>query len=114
MIAVIFEVKNHPGREARYLDLAADLLPHLQEIEGFISIERFSSLKNPGKLLSLSFWESEEAIKTWRNLELHRLAQQEGRQEVFEHYRLRIASVVRDYSMTEREEAPGDSQQHHR
>lgn len=114
MIAVIFEVKNLPGQEKRYLDLAAELLPLLQDIEGFISIERFSSLKDPGKLLSLSFWESEAAIRQWRNVEMHRMAQQQGRKEIFEHYRLRIASVVRDYSMVDREEAPQDSQEHHR
>ena len=109
MIAVIFEVWPAEGRRQEYLDIAAGLRPLLQTIDGFLSIERFESLSEPGKLLSLSFWRDEDAVKAWRNVEQHRLAQAKGRGGVFRDYRLRIAGVVRDYGMTEREEAPAAS-----
>ena len=97
MIAVIFEVKPNPGRREEYLDLAARLKPELIKIDGFISIERFESLTEPGKVLSLSFWRDEGAVIAWRQLEAHRAAQGKGRAEIFQDYRLRVASVRRDY-----------------
>ena len=109
MIAVIFEAWPAEGQGPRYLDLAAGLKPLLAEVEGFISIERFESLAEPGKLLSLSFWRDEAAVKAWRTLEHHRQAQQAGRSGVFRDYRLRVAEVARDYGLTERAEAPADS-----
>jgi len=109
MIAVIFEVQVAEGKTSEYLDIANELRPLLSEIEGFISIERFQSLSNEGKVLSLSFWRDENAIQKWRRLEGHRLAQSKGRNGVFESYRLRVASVLRDYGMDERSEAPQDS-----
>ncbi|MGQ0524378.1 MAG: antibiotic biosynthesis monooxygenase family protein [Betaproteobacteria bacterium] len=109
MIAVIFEVWPAEGRAAEYFDLAASLKSDLESIDGFVSIERFESLATKGKYLSLSFWRDEEAVRTWRNLELHRRAQAKGRGGVFADYRLRVASVIRDYGMNERNEAPGDS-----
>ena len=113
MIAVIFEV--WPGAEGRqqYLDLAASLRPLLDEVDGFLSIERFGSLSEPGKLLSLSFFRDEAALAQWRQLEAHRAAQSAGRQGGFDDYRLRIAAVVRDYGMLERQQAPADSQRRH-
>jgi heme-degrading monooxygenase HmoA len=114
MIAVIFEVIPAPGRKQEYLDLAASLRPALEKMDGFISIERFASLTNEGKILSLSFWRDEEAVKRWREFEGHRAAQSKGRAGVFSDYRLRIAGVVRDYGMTERrEQAPADSRAAH-
>ncbi len=113
MIAVIFEVSIADGKKQEYLDLAGQLKPLLAEIDGFISIERFSSLTDEGKLLSLSFWRDEEAIQAWRNLESHRLAQKQGRSGVFADYRLRVANVCRDYNMLEREQAPLDSRSAH-
>ncbi len=109
MIAVIFEVNLAEGRKDEYLDIANGLRPFLQEIDGFISIERFESLTEPGKLLSLSFWRDEEAISKWRNLENHRQAQARGRKSIFSSYRLRIATVERDYGLSDREQAPDDS-----
>ncbi len=109
MIAVIFEVCLHDQHRQEYFDIAADLRPLLQEIDGFISIERFESLSENGKLLSLSFWRDEAAIAEWRNLEKHRHAQARGRKNIFSDYRLRIATVDRDYGMLEREQAPEDS-----
>jgi len=109
MIAVIFEVFPAEGKAKEYLDIAAELKPQLEKIDGFISIERFSSLAHEGKILSLSFWRDEEAISEWRNLETHRLAQEKGRDGVFSNYRLRVASVNRDYGMESREQAPSDS-----
>ncbi|MDC5838637.1 antibiotic biosynthesis monooxygenase [Vibrio europaeus] len=109
MIAVIFEVQVAEGKTSEYLDIANELRTLLSEIEGFISIERFQSLSNEGKVLSLSFWRDENAIQEWRRLESHRLAQSKGRNGVFESYRLRVASVLRDYGMDERSEAPQDS-----
>jgi len=113
MLAVIFEVSPAPGRREEYLDLAARLRPELEKIDGFISVERFASLTNENKLLSLSFWRDEEAVRRWRNLAGHREAQARGRSGVFADYRLRIASVVRDYGMTDRAEAPQDSRSVH-
>ena len=109
MIAVIFEVDIKDDKYQEYLDIAADLKPLLQEIDGFISIERFSSLVTEGKILSLSFWRDEKAIGEWRNLEAHRYAQTKGRSNIFKTYRLRVADVNRDYGMEEREQVPADS-----
>lgn len=109
MIAVIFEVEPADGRGDAYLDLAARLRPELEAIDGFLSVERFESLTTPGKMLSLSFFRDEEAVMAWRNSEDHRRAQAAGRGGVFKEYRLRVAAVVRDYGMREREEAPVDS-----
>ncbi len=111
MIAVIFEVIPHAENRQEYLDIAAGLAPLLREMDGFISIERFQSLIDPGKILSLSFWRDEAAVANWRNTEEHRAAQSQGRDHVFAGYRLRIASVVRDYGLLEREQAPADSRQ---
>jgi len=111
MIAVIFEVTPHVGERHRYLDLAGDLRAKLETMDGFISVERFESLTLRGKLLSLSFWRDEEAVRRWRETEEHRAAQQAGRGRVFADYRLRVAHVLRDYGMTEREEAPEDSRE---
>jgi heme-degrading monooxygenase HmoA len=113
MIAVIFEVWPKSDQRQTYLDLAAALRPQLEQIDGFISIERFESLTEPGKILSLSVFRDEEAVRAWRNVEAHRSAQAKGRGGVFADYRLRIASVIRDYGMHERAEAPRDSQTVH-
>lgn len=113
MIAVIFEVQPQVGRESEYLDTAAAIRGELEQVEGFISVERFASLSQPGKLLSLSFWRNEAAVKRWRTLEVHRQAQTAGRGGVFADYRLRVAEVVRDYGLHEREHAPSDSRQVH-
>lgn len=113
MIAVIFELKPAPEREARYLDLAAALRPELDEMDGFISIERFRSLSDPEKLLSVSFWRDEAAVAAWRNRIHHREAQAEGRDGVLSFYRLRVAAVLRDYGLEERAEAPADSRARH-
>lgn len=113
MIAVIFEVELAPGRQAEYLDLAAGLASQLAGMDGFLSIERFQSLGQPGRLLSLSFWRDEAAVTRWRNLEAHREAQARGRQELFQGYRLRVASVLRDYGAAERDQAPADSRIRH-
>ncbi len=113
MIAVIFEVEPHPDRTDAYLDAAATLKPLLAEIDGFLSIERFASLTQPGKILSLSFWRDEEAVRQWRNLEAHRRMQAAGRGGMFADYRLRVAHVLRDYGMHERGQAPADSRAAH-
>lgn len=113
MIAVIFEVVPAPGRMDLYLDTARDLRPLLDGIDGFLSIERFRSLTDPTRLLSLSFWRDETAVKAWRATEEHRAAQSLGRNGVFDAYRLRIASVVRDYGLNDRDEAPEDSRSFH-
>ena len=113
MIAVIFEVEPHPEHRQAYLDAAAKLRPLLAGIEGFVSVERFESLTQPGKILSLSYWRDEEAVAKWRQLEAHRRTQEVGRNAYFADYRLRIASVIRDYGMNEREQAPADSRAAH-
>jgi len=113
MIAVIFEVWPADDKRGAYLDIAASLKPRLAEIDGFISVERFESLAEPGKLLSLSFWRDEAAVQAWRNVEQHRLAQAAGRGGIFKDYRLRIAGVIRDYGMTDRNQVPTDSRGRH-
>jgi len=110
---VIFEVRPHPGMKSAYLDTAERLRPLLARVDGFLSIERFESLTEPGKVLSLSFWRDEEAVRQWRNVEEHRRAQSAGRQTIFADYRLRVARVLRDYGMRERAEAPQDSLEAH-
>lgn len=109
MIAVIFEVTPAEGRTADYLDLAARMRSEVEKIPGFISVERFESLTTPGKLLSFSVFENEEAVTEWRNTTRHRGAQAAGRNGIFTDYRLRIAHVLRDYGMNDRDQAPADS-----
>jgi len=109
MIAVIFEFTPAAGRKQEYLDLAAALKPELERAEGFVSIERFESITAPGNFLSLSFWRDEQAVRQWRNLEQHRAAQAKGRGGIFSGYRLRVATVLRDYGHEARTEAPADS-----
>jgi heme-degrading monooxygenase HmoA len=113
MIAVIFEVWPDPDHRGDYFDLAAALKPQLEQIDGFISVERFESLTDKGKILSLSFWRDEDSVARWRNVAEHRVAQAKGRSGIFRDYRLRIASVVRDYGMNERVQAPNDSRAKH-
>ena len=113
MIAVIFEVTPNAGQRQIYLDMAAQLRPLLESIDGFVSIERFESLTTPGKILSLSFWHDEEAVRRWRTLDAHREAQAAGRDSVFAGYRLRVAHVLRDYGMSDRAEVPRDSREAH-
>jgi len=113
VIAVIFEVWPAAGEKATYLALAAVLRADLAKIDGFISVERFQSLTEPGKLLSLSFFRDEEAVQRWRNLPGHRATQAKGRRGVFADYRLRVAAVLRDYGLDRRDEAPADSRQSH-
>jgi heme-degrading monooxygenase HmoA len=109
VIAVIFELEPRAGAAPRYFELAASLKAELESIDGFISVERFESLARPGRYLSLSFWRDEAAVRHWRCHGMHRQAQQEGRSDVLAGYRLRVASVMRDYGLLEREQAPSDS-----
>jgi heme-degrading monooxygenase HmoA len=113
MIAVIFEVEPRDGALDAYLRIASELRPLLDEIDGFVSIERFQSLSDERRILSLSFWRDEAAIAQWRTREAHRAAQSAGRGGLFAGYRLRIAHVVRDYGLSERDEAPADSRAVH-
>lgn len=109
MLAVIFEVNPNIEGKAEYLDIAAELRGFLENRDGFISIERFQSLSEEDKILSLSFWRDEESIKAWRNLIEHRTAQSKGKESLFKNYRIRVAEVVRDYTGTDRDDAPADS-----
>jgi heme-degrading monooxygenase HmoA len=113
MIAVIFEVWPASGRKDDYLAIAASLRTELEAIDGFISVERFQSLTDPGKLLSLSFWRDEDAVKRWRNQQHHRASQAKGRSGIFADYRLRVAPVARDYGLNDRTAAPEDSRAVH-
>jgi len=114
MIAVIFEVVPRPGKKDAYLDAAARLKPQLEQMDGFVSVERFESLTQPGKFLSLSIWRDEDAVRRWRNVEAHRRTQEAGRKAIFADYRLRVAAVIRDYGLNERAQAPEDSRAAHR
>ena len=109
MIAVIFEVKPKIEGKEEYIKIAAGLRSFLENRDGFISIERFQSLSEEGKILSLSFWQDEAAVEKWRNLLEHRVAQKKGRESLFHSYRIRVAQVVRDYTESDRNEAPSDS-----
>ncbi len=113
MIAIIFEVTPAEGRKDAYLSLAGALRSELEQMDGFISVERFQSITDPGKMLSLSFWRDEEAVTRWRNHAKHRMTQAKGRGGIFADYRLRVAVVVRDYGLSERDEAPPDSRAAH-
>ena len=109
MIAIIFEVWPHAEHKQEYFDIAGDLRPLLMQIDGFISVERFESIYEPGKMLSLSIWRDEKAVEAWRNVAEHRVAQAQGRGHIFKDYRLRVAGVIRDYGMFEREQAQEDN-----
>lgn len=109
MIAVIFEVIPHADKKQAYLDMAAEIRPLVEQIDGFVSVERFQSLTDPEKLLSVSFFRDEKALDEWRSLTQHRMAQKAGRSSYFRDYRLRVAHVLRDYGMEERDQAPEDS-----
>ena len=109
MITVIFEVEPHEGAAPLYLDAAASLLPALQAMDGFISVERFESLVRPGRYLSLSFWRDDATVRAWRCQAHHRASQQAGRSGMFAVYRLRVAAVLRDHGLHERAQAPADS-----
>jgi heme-degrading monooxygenase HmoA len=109
MIAVIFEFTPAQGRFPDYMELVGQLKPELDKAEGFVSLERFESITTPGKFVSLQFWRDEESVRKWRNLQQHRAAQKKGRGGIFASYRLRIAGVLRDYSMDARGQAPADS-----
>jgi heme-degrading monooxygenase HmoA len=109
VITVIFEFTPAEGRFSEYLDLVGTLKADLERADGFISLERFESITTKGKFVSLQFWRDEEAVRKWRNLQRHREVQAKGRAGIFTSYRLRIASVVRDYTMDERAQAPADS-----
>ena len=109
MIAVIFEVWPADNRRQDYMAIAADLHADLNAIDGFVSVERFQSLSDPEKLLSLSYWRDEEAVARWRNRPAHRKSQAAGRSGIFKDYRLRVASVIRDYGLGRRDQAPADS-----
>ncbi|MGV6847099.1 MAG: antibiotic biosynthesis monooxygenase family protein [Marinibacterium sp.] len=114
MIAVIFEVIPAKGRQGDYLDIAAEMRPLAQAVDGFISVERFQSLTDPDKLLSISFFRDEAAVAEWRRLAEHRAAQARGRDGIFADYRIRVAQVLRDYTMADRDEVPEDSKAAHR
>lgn len=109
MIAVIFEVQPRVQRAPRYFEIAAAMRAELERIDGFISVERYECLTTPGSFLWLSFWRDEATVRTWRNHAAHRAGQQEGRDAVFAAYRIRVAEVLRDYGLHQRDEAPADS-----
>ena len=113
MIVVIFEVILKPDGSAEYLDIAADLRQHLADSPGFVSIERFQSLTDPDKILSLSFWQDEASVAQWREHGEHRTAQAKGRGRLFRDYRIRVGGIARDYSMAARGQAPNDSRTAH-
>src|ERR1700692_4467176 len=113
VIGIIFEVWPAEGKMQEYLDIASKLRPLLDQIDGFVSIERFESLYAPGKILSLSFFRDQAAVEQWRHLEAHRIAQTRGRAGIFRDYRLRVVGVIRDYGMSERQQAPADSLSYH-
>ena len=113
MIAVIFEVWPKAEHRQDYFDLAAELKPELEKIDGFISVERVESITEKGKFVSLSFFRDETAVEAWRNTAGHRRTQVKGRANIFENYRLRVAGVIRDYGMNDREQAPKDSRAVH-
>ncbi len=113
MIAVIFESWPKPGKAQTYLDMGAALASHLDNLDGFISIERFQSVVDPGKLLAISFWRDEAAVENWRKNDIHRAIQSKSREAVFDDYRLRVAAVIRDDTISSREQTPGDSREAH-
>jgi len=102
MMVVVFQVTMRDGRTQDYFDLAAELRPELERIDGFISVERFQSLAEPGKYVSLSFWRDRAAIEAWRAQRRHRAAQERGKREIFQDFRISVAEVVRDYTLQDR------------
>ncbi len=109
MIAVIFESWPKNGSGDTYLEMGMSMMSLVENFDGFISIERFKSVVEPEKFVALSFWRDEAAVDAWRNVVEHRKIQSVSRKSVFNDYRLRVASVIRDYSMDDRLQAPTDS-----
>ena len=109
MIAIIFEVTPNEGMADDYLKIAGEMRGFVERIDGFISVERFQSLTNPDKLLSISFFKNEAAVKEWRQLTAHRSAQKVGRETLSRDYRLRVLQVLRDYGKDDRGQAPSAS-----
>lgn len=112
MVIVLFEVILNEGRKEDYLQIASELKEHLEKSPGFIRAERFSSIVEERKLLSMSVWENEEAVQKWRNLEVHRYSQALGRDAIFESYRITVTKTIRSYTEKDRLEAPTDSNQY--
>ncbi len=109
---VLFEVTPTNLGKARYLELAAMLKPMLSGFDGFISAERFQSLVDERKILSMNVWESEEAMTKWRTMTEHRMSQLEGKTKLFESYKISVTKVIREYTEIEREKAPIDSNEY--
>lgn len=102
MIVVVFEVMMKEGREQEYFDIAARLKAELEEMDGFVSVERFQSLATPGKYVSISFWRDEAAVRAWREHAEHRIAQEYGKEEIFSDFRISVADVSRQYTLADR------------
>ncbi len=108
-VIVLFEVTPTKEGMEKYLELAAMLKPMLSNVEGFIRAERFQSLNEEGKLLSMNIWENEEAVTKWRNTMEHRMSQAQGKNKLFESYKITVCSSIREYTNLDRKEAPEDS-----
>lgn len=113
MIVMIFEYTVIEEQMDNYLHESTELRRHLGKIDGFISVERFSSSTTPGKFLAIGYFETEDAVRQWRNLPEHRRAQTLGRKRFFSGYRLVMAEAIRDYTHDMRDQAPGDSRSVH-
>lgn len=113
MIVVMFESRPAPGKAQKYLDMGAALGPQIESFDGFLGIERFQSVTDPGKFLAVSYWRDEAAVERWRNTHVHRMIQANSRVEVFDDYRMRVAAILRNYGMFDREQAPADSRAAH-
>lgn len=102
MVVVVFEVTMREGRGEEYFDIASQLKPELEKVDGFISVERFESMVTPGKYVSLSFWRDEAAVRAWREQAEHRAAQEHGKAEIFSDFRISVAEVQRQYTLADR------------
>ena len=108
-VMVLFEVTVKSGQMDDYLKMAASLKESLASAEGLSRAERFSSLVTENKLLSLSVWDGEQSVEKWRNLLAHRACQRHGRMHDFADDQITVVTPIRTYSMTDRTEAPADS-----
>jgi heme-degrading monooxygenase HmoA len=101
MFAVMFEAHPQPSRRDTYLEWATLLGTDLRQIPGFVDDDYYQSLSRAGWVLSLSTWEDEKALVSWRTHPKHQLAQAEGRDEVFIDYTLRTGQLTRDTDLPE-------------
>lgn len=94
---VVFTSQRADGGDAEYADTAARMEELAAEQPGFLGIE---SARSPGGLgITVSYWDSREAVEAWRANAEHLVAQRRGRDEWYVDYAVRVGRVERERRM---------------